>query len=440
MRWWTLVFSGMLCLCAYAEEPAAPAPAPETAETVSAGEGPVVLPPPTDEAVRFYKTGIVVWLVNLAWGIVLPGIVLFTGFSARIRNVAQGLGKKWPIVVAIYAILFSLATYLIDLPWSFYTDYVRMHDFGLSNQTFGKWAYDSVMGLLVGTIVTALILWVPYLLLRKAPKRWWLYTGLLMYPFFIFQMLISPVWIDPLFNEFGEMQDKNLEAKVLEIASRAGIEGSRVFEVDKSVDTKAYNAYVTGIFNTKRIVLWDTIIEGLEERSLLFVMAHEMAHFVLGHVYNGIMLFGTLTLLGFYFVHKTSGWIMKRYGERMGFDQLSDVASYPLIMMLMAIAIILLQPAALALIRYQEHESDRFALELTRDNYAGAAAFAKMNQDNLGYPYPHPILKILRSSHPPLGERVTFCNEYKPWEEGKPLKYGHLFASDSNANTNGGEQ
>ena len=104
------------------------------------------------------------------------------------------------------------------------------------------------------------VLWVPYLLLRKSPRRWWLYTAAAAIPFIVVANLVAPIWIAPLFNTFEPMHDKALEARILSLADRAGIEDSRVFEVNKSVDTKTLNAYVAGVWQTKRIVLWDTII------------------------------------------------------------------------------------------------------------------------------------------------------------------------------------
>lgn len=425
MKWWVIVAFAMLFIPVFAED-TAPA-ATSTGDVSTAQAEPVMLPPPSDEAVRFYRTGNALWGFRTLWGLLVPAVIVFTGLSARMRTVAQRIGKQWFFVIAAYVVLFTLLTFLIDLPLSFYSDYVRMHDFGLSNQTFGKWVYDSIMQLGVVAFTAAMFLWVPYLLLRKSPKRWWLYTGLLMYPFFAFQLLVSPLWIDPLFNTFGPMKDKALEAKILAVADRAGIEGSRVFEVDKSIDTKAYNAYVTGMFNSKRIVLWDTTIKGLSEPQVLYVMAHEIGHFVLGHTYSGIAVFGTLYLIAFYFVHLSSGWILRRYGNRIGFNELSDIASYPLMILLISIALLVLQPFALAYNRHQEHEADRFGLELTQDNHAAASAFAKMYKDNLGYPNPHPIIKILRASHPPLGERVDFCNTYKPWADGSAMRYAGMF-------------
>jgi Zn-dependent protease with chaperone function len=157
-------------------------------------------------------------------------------------------------------------------------------------------------------------------------------------------------------------------------------------------------------------------------------MAHEMGHYVLGHVVRGILVVSTLTLIGLYLVHLTANRIIVRYRSRIGFDQLSDVASLPLLMLLMSVFSFLLTPLAIAHSRSNEHESDRFALELTRDNYAGASAFVKLFEENLAYPRPHWILQIWQGTHPTLADRVEFCNSYAPWKTGGKLKYEHLFA------------
>ncbi len=410
-----------------------PSPAPDTPTSVNAptttdaDRGPVVLEPPSEKAVQFYKTGIGLWLFQTGWDLIIPAIILLTGFSAYLRTIAQRLGRYWYFTIVLYVALFGIVSFVINLPIAYYTQFVRMHAYGLSNQVFDKWIKDAFIGLGVEIVAGALFLWVPYLLLKKSPKRWWLYTGLLMYVFYAGIFIVKPVVIDPLFNDFGPMQDKALEQKILALADRAGIEGGRVFEVNKSEDTKTYNAYVTGIGPTSRIVLWDTTIKGLAEDQLLFVMAHEMGHYVMKHAYKNILFIGTIMLLGFYVIHRASGWIIERYKNRLRFDSLSDVASYPLILFLLTATMLVLDPITNSYSRHNEHESDRFGLELTQDNYAAASAFKKLFEDNLGYPNPHLLVKLWRNSHPPLAERVAFCNTYKPWAEGQTLTYGHLF-------------
>jgi hypothetical protein len=207
----------------------------------------------------------------------------------------------------------------------------------LSNQTFGKWLGDALKNLAVSVVGGLLFLWGPYLLLKKSPRRWWLYTSLLSLPFLIFVTLIAPVWIDPLFNDFGPMQDKAIETKVLALAERAGIEGGRVYQVNKSVDTSAVNAYVTGFSGTKRIVFWDTILSKLNDRELLVVVGHEMGHYVLRHIITGIIVAFLLIFISLYLAYRLSGGMIRRYKDRFGFDRLADIASLPLLLLLVSV-------------------------------------------------------------------------------------------------------
>jgi Zn-dependent protease with chaperone function len=387
----------------------------------------VSVPEPSEKALAYHRSGNVLWVINTIWGLVIPALFLTTGFSARIRTWARTLGRKWFFIIGLYFIIFSVLNFVIDLPLSYYQGFVRQHAYGLSNQTFQKWATDQLTGLMVSLVIGVLFLWVPYLLLKKSPRRWWLYTGLAAVPFLVLIIFVQPIWIDPLFNRFGPMKDKALEAEILRLAERSGIEGSRVFEVAKSEDTKAINAYVNGVGGTKRIVLWDTILARLEPAQLLVVMGHEMGHYVLGHIWKSILIFSVLIMATLYAVHRVAGRLLDRYRDRFGFTELSDVASLPLILVLFGAFSFLVTPVALAVQRHFEHEADRFALEITHGNYAAATAFVKLQQDNLAVPRPSLLYVLWRESHPPLANRIDFCNDYRPWETGAPEVYAHLF-------------
>jgi STE24 endopeptidase len=376
---------------------------------------PVAVPEPSERALQFYRSGNWLWAFDHVWTLLLLAGLAFSGFSARLRSLAQRLGRIWFLTIVLYVIMYLAIVFLVDLPLSIFQGFVRPHAYGLSNQTVGRWFGNSVISLGIEMAGGVAFAWVPYLLLARSPRRWWLYTALLSVPFLFGIMLIAPIWIDPMYNTFGPMKNKTLERSILALAERAGIDGSRVFEVDKSVDTKAVNAYVKGVLATKRIVLWDTLIAKLDEPELLFVMGHEMGHYVLGHVVRSILLSAVVTLAGLFLVDSLGRRLVARYSHRLGFDRLSDVASVPLLLMLMEVAFLLLSPVALAYSRYQEHEADRFALELTRTNYSGARSFVKLQEENLGVPRPGPVFKLLRASHPSIGERIDFCNTYHPW-------------------------
>jgi len=387
----------------------------------------VAVPEPTPQALAYHRSGNILWVFNTVWGLLVPAALLWTGFSARMRDWAGAIGRQWFFIVAVYWVIFTVVTTAIDLPRVYYQSFVRQHAYGLSNQTIGKWTSDQFANLAVTLVIGSLVLWVPYLLLRKSPRRWWLYTSALAVPFIITIVLVQPLWIDPLFNTFGPMTDKTLEAEILQLADRSGIEGGRVFEVAKSEDTKALNAYVNGFGATKRIVLWDTIIKALDRPQLLVVMGHEMGHYVLGHVWRLILLL-SVTILGLlYAVHRLSGALIARYGVRFGFTTLGDVASLPLMVLLVGAISLVVDPLTLAVQRHYEHEADRFALEITRGNHAGAKAFAIMQQENLAVPRPGRLYTWFRMSHPPIGERIDFFNDYRPWASGQPLVYADRF-------------
>ena len=393
-----------------------PAPADSAAARPSTADelAPVSVPVPSAEAMQYYQTGNWLWVINRLWALIVPGVLAFSGFSARLRNIARRIGGGWFLTVGFYMLMFLAIMYVVDLPLSYYQGFVRQHAYGLSNQTLFRWLRNSIIRLTVDMAVAFALMWMPYLLLARSPRRWWLYAAIFSVPFLFITMLVVPVFYDPLFNEFGPVKNKELEQSILALASRAGIEGGRVFQVDKIADTNAVNAYVTGFWQSKRIVLWDTLINKLNEPELLVVMGHEMGHYALGHVVRSILMSSIVTLVGLFLVDRLGRWLVRRYPDRLGFDQLADIASVPLIMMLLNAAFLVLSPVGLAYSRYQEHEADRYALDLTRSNHSAGTAHVKLLTENLGNPRPGLFYKIFRSSHPSTGERIDFANSYHP--------------------------
>jgi STE24 endopeptidase len=386
--------------------------------------GPVPVPDPGEKAMNYYHSGNTLWVVETLWGMLIPALFLFTGFSARMRNWAQKIGKKWFWIIGIYFGIFCIIMFVIDLPLSYYDEFARQHAYGLSNQTLGKWFGDALKSLMVSIIFGFLFLWLPYLALKKSPERWWIYVGIGTVPFLFLTLLVSPIWIDPLFNDYGPMKDKALEAKILALADRAGIEGSRVFEVNKSVDTKKLNAYVTGFLGTKRIVIWDNTIEKMKQGELLFVVGHEMGHYLLGHIWKLIFFLSLLVTVTLYIAKRTAAALIRKFSRRFGFEQLSDIASLPLIILLIsAFSFIIIEPVNNWFSRTLEHQADQFGLEITKDNYSAAMAFVKLQEENLSTPRPGTLYKIWRADHPVLGDRIDYANEYRPWEKGEKLEF-----------------
>ncbi len=180
----TLVFALLFTPLAQAQAPA-PDPASTAAGVTAAGgpSAPVPVPEPSEKALRYYRSGNVLWAISTIWGLLVPLLLLFTGLSARMRDAARKVGRNWFFTVGLYGILFTLVTAVLSLPLDYYQGFVRPHAYGLSNQTLAKWLSDSFKELAMGAWPSALLLWVPYLLMRKSPRRWWLYTGLASIPF-----------------------------------------------------------------------------------------------------------------------------------------------------------------------------------------------------------------------------------------------------------------
>lgn len=377
---------------------------------------PLPVPEPSPLAVRYHVTGQYFWAFGRFWGLAVPLALLVTGASARLRDLAGRVGGGWYLGVGVYVLLLLAVVYLAELPLAYYAGYVRQHEYGLSRQSFGRWFGNSLKSLGVDMVGGFCFAWVPFLLIRKAPRVWWLIVSALFVPFLGFVTLVAPIWVEPLYNHFGRMKDPVLERKILELAGRAGISGGRVFEVDKSVDTRAANAYVTGLFGTKRIVLWDTLLRDFDEREVLAVMGHEMGHYALGHIAWSVVLSSAVVLAGLFWTDRAGRWLVARYHGRFGFTSLADVAAAPLLLVLLGLASTALAPLALAYSRHHEHEADRFALDLTHRNRSAARAFAHLQRENLGVPRQTLVDKLWRSTHPSVAERIEFCNTYRPWE------------------------
>jgi STE24 endopeptidase len=390
----------------------------------------VTVPEPSPESTRHYHSGNVLWIVATLWGFALPALIFFTGLSGRLRDAATRLQKRWYFAFIIYFALFAILYFLANLPLDYFADFIRPHGYGLSSQRFGKWLSDALVSFGISLIGGALFLWIPFLLLKYAAKRWWLYTWFASIPIMVFISYVEPIWIDPLFNHFGPMQDKVLESRILSLAHRAGINGSNVYEVNKSVDTNTLNAYVTGIGGTTRIVLWDTILKELTPDEVAVTMGHEMGHYVLGHRWKMLVVESSTLLVGLYCIRLSAAWILRRFGTRTGVTELGDFASLPLLMLIFSLVLFVLWPPLLAVSRHFEHEADRFGLEITHDNHACAVTFVKFMRHDLAYPTPAPLFELLRASHPSVSERIGFCNTYHPWLDGGAGRYSNYIGAE----------
>jgi STE24 endopeptidase len=388
---------------------------------------PVAVPEPGPKAVRFYHSTILLIAVIILWSLLIPVGFLFTGLSAKLRSWAIRLGRRWYFSYAIYCTAFCLIYFLLLLPLIYYGGFIHLHHYDLSNQSIARWFYCSVQGAAIVLVSGLAMGWIPFFVIKKSPRRWWLYLGLLTPLCLCFTLWIKPVVIDPLYNKFTPLQNKKLEAKILAEAARAGIQGSHVYQVNTSVDTRVENAYVTGLMSTRRIVFYDTLLQNMNEDELLFVMGHEMGHYVLWHKVKRIAFKSILILVSLYVAYLLAGPVIGRFKDIWGFAAPCDFAALPLGVLAFWLFCFVDPPIYMAFSRHLEHEADRFGLELIHENHAAATVFVKLMQVDLSVSRPGAIFTIWFGSHPCMADRIEFSNTYHPWETGQPSKYEKYF-------------
>jgi STE24 endopeptidase len=364
------------------------------------------------------------YFVGTAYGFVMLLAVLGLGISRRLRDVAARVTRRPFVTAMVFWALLSVVTTALSLPLDYVSGFIVPHRFGLSAQGVGGWLWDQTKGMLVGIVIGAPLVAAALAGIRRV-KRWWLALWLGSVPVMVFLMLIGPVVLDPVFNHFKPLADQKLKAELLDLAATAGISGGRVYEVDKSKQTNEMNAYVNGLGPTKRIVLWDTIISKMDHDELRFVMAHEMGHYVLHHVWK-FLGFALVMLLGvFWLAQRVVESATARWGRAWGFEVAHDPAAVPLLLLVVSVFFFVASPVFNGVSRHYEHEADTFALELTHLNAAGARAFVKFAEDSKVLPDPPAFIRFWRYSHPTLAERIAFCSSYRPWETGAPNRAWH---------------
>jgi STE24 endopeptidase len=373
----------------------------------------------TDEMRRHSRLRDTLYFAGTAWSFGVLALILITGLSRRMRDAAARVTKKPFLLAMLYIVLFTLAAAVLEFPLTYYSDFVVPHQFDLTEQSFGSWMGDMFKGLAVNLVIGSVIGALALLAIRKI-RRWWIVIWLSTVPLIILIVVIQPVVLDPIFNKFEPLQDQVLKQKLLDLASRAGIEGGRVYQVNKSKQTKTMNAYVNGIGPTNRIVMWDTLLAKMNHDEVLGVMGHEMGHYVMNHIWKSLAFFLGVSVIVFYCAYLLYEPGLQRWGSRWGATERGDPASLPWLLLIASVIGFLLSPVLSGYSRSNEHKADMFALELTHLNEPFATAFVKMAEDSKRDPSPHPFIKFWRYTHPPIAERIPFALSYKPWEKGEP--------------------
>ncbi|WP_226529522.1 M48 family metallopeptidase [Metabacillus niabensis] len=336
---------------------------------------------------------------------------MITGLSRKMQDWSSSSTNIFSIQSAIYFFWLSLFVSVISLPvnWIGFRISKMYH---ITTQSFSTWMKDQLIDFWVNYLLMTIIIIVLYSLIKRFEKRWWLYAWLLSIPFSMFLMFIQPVVIDPLYNDFYPLKDKVLEEKILDIAEKADIPAEHVYEVNMSEKTNALNAYVTGIGSNSRIVLWDTTLNRLNEDEILFIMAHEMGHYVMKHIYVGIAGYLLLSLAGLYIIHVLMRMIIARHGRMLKIRSMRELAAFPLFLLLLGTLTFASSPLSNAVARYQEKSADMYAIEMTDNHEAAISSFQELSRAGLSEVNPPALVKIFRYTHPTMLERILYLEEH----------------------------
>jgi Zn-dependent protease with chaperone function len=360
-------------------------------------------------------------LISFVLGIFVLLLLLYFRLAPRLRDLAERVSAKRFVQALIFTPLFVLILSLFQLPADACIHRVSTQ-YGLSIQSWSSWFTDWTKEQLITIVGATFLVWLLYAIVRKSPRRWWVYFWLASLPIGLSLVFIQPLVLDPMFHKFEPLAQRDPElAQVLsQMVQRAGedIPVDRMFWMDASEKTTTLNAYVAGVGASKRIVVWDTSIKKLTTPQIVFVAGHEMGHYVLHHVVKGLLIGAIGLLLLFYVGYRASRWLISMNAERWSIRGLDDYASLPMLILVLYVTVFVATPVASAISRHYEHQADQYALEVTHgllpdSDQVCAQAFQALGYVGLSDPDPNPLNVFLFYDHPTISERVKFCLAYE---------------------------
>jgi len=415
------------------QPPTSPAPAQTPAAspnpTAPAGTGQVqgytLTPGQEAQAIAYAHARHELYFLDVAYGLLLLVMMLQLRVAPLFRNWAIDWTDSSFGQILVFAPLVLLTLDVLSLPTAMWEHRLALQ-YQQSIQGWGSWLTDWVKGEGVEATIGILMVWILYSVIRKSPRRWWFYFWLAAVPLIILGAVIEPLIVEPLFFRFTPLSktEPALAANIERMTIRAGapIPQSRIFEMAASAKLKELNAYVTGLAASKRVVVWDTTIQKMTPDEVLFVTGHEMGHYVLNHVRDGIVFACAVLLLFLNLAYRALRWMLARWGETWAIRGPDDLASLPAFILLLTVFGFLFTPISNAYSRHLEHQADQYGLEVIHGlipdaPVVAAHAFQVLGEVDLEEPNPSPAVKLWFYNHPPLDERMRFAQTYDPWSE-----------------------
>jgi STE24 endopeptidase len=346
------------------------------------------------------------WLLlwGALYGLAVAAVLLYTGLSRWMRDVAERITRRRWLQPLIYAFPWLLAGFVLGLPLAIYQGYFREHAYGLATQDFGAWFGDQAKGLLVSLVIVPPLLALLYAAVRRAGERWWIWASGGAFVLILFLIMLAPVFVDPLFNDYKPLREGAVREAVLSLARANQIPTDNVVEFDASRQTTRISANVSGFLGTTRVALNDNLLDKTSPAEIKAVMGHEMGHYVLNHGLRLTVYLSLVLLLGFFVVHRVFDRALARWGRRFGLRDRADPAALPLALVILSLFFLLVTPLTNSMVRQAEAEADAFGLNAAQEPHG--FAMAAMRLSTYRKLRPGALEEVLFYDHPSGYERV----------------------------------
>jgi STE24 endopeptidase len=382
-------------------------------------------------ATELFRVRTTLYFVGSVWGILQIVLLLALGVPAWMRNVVESVTKSRWVQCFLFVFLFLLAIALLDVPLRIYGHHLGLA-YGLSVQGWGSWALDWAKSFLISWLVTGLLVMVLFWIIRRSPERWWFWFWIPTMASVLFGIFLSPILVDPLFNNFEPLQTAHpaLVQQLERVVARSGISlpPDRMFFMRASQKVTGLNAYVTGFGPSKRLVLWDTTIAQSTPDELSGVFGHELGHYALHHIAFGVLFAAVALLVAFFVGQRMTQWLLRRYGARWRIRSQEDWACLAVLMLVLNVLSFFSAPIENAFSRSIEHAADVYGQEAIHGIVADPQAttvqgFQRLGEVSLEDPTPHPFVEFWTFGHPSTASRAAFAAAYNPWTAGQHPKY-----------------
>jgi STE24 endopeptidase len=349
------------------------------------------------------------WLevADLVIGLVFLALLLVTGWNRILRDISvKAGGDHYALRLFIFVLFLSVISKVLGFGLDFYSFRLE-HRFNLSNQRLGSWIKDEIKGWVLGLVLATVVAEIIYGLIRTSPTHWWIIAWLVFIAMFVLFAQIAPVVLFPLFYKFVPLQNVELKARLMRLGERAGTKIRAVYEWKLSEKSRKANAALTGLGQTRRIIIADTLLQNYNDDEIEAVMAHELGHHVHGHILKSILIEAVVTLAGFWAANWVLQYATKDLQQVTKFWYLADFANLPLLVLVSSVLSILLMPALNAYSRIAERQADLYCWKSVPSVTPFITAMEKLTAQNLSERSPSRIVEILFHSHPPISKRIA---------------------------------